>query len=158
VKRVCARKIGSITLTEPEWKNAKKATLKEIASRQIEMDYASYLTDSESLREIYLEVSTFELDKSFSVTVGLSLGHRFFNGFKMSPKQIEQLIREFMRFPKLKAFKTIDGQEYKMVKTIRHSTEIVEVRLRLYRMENLALKELPYCIRGIWNDLMDRFG
>jgi len=143
-------------MTELKWEDVKKMTFKEIESRQVKMDYASYLTDSKPLREIYLKVSTFELEDSFSIRLSLLLEESFFNGFDTS-KEREQFIKKFGGFPKLKVFKSVDGQDYKIVNLIRHSTKILEVKLALYKIENLALEDLPYRISSVWNDILDRF-
>jgi hypothetical protein len=140
-----------------KWEDLKKLTLKEIKSRNIRIDYTGYLTDSNPLKDVYLRISDFELEDSFSIRLSLLLENRFFDRLEISPKEREQFIKRFEKFPKLKVFRSIKEQEYKVVNVIRHSTKILEVKLALYEMESVILEELPYRIRWVWNDIINRF-
>jgi len=135
----------------------KKLSLKQIESRNIRIDYVKYLTDSNSLKDVYLRISDFELEDSFSIRLSLLLENRFFDRLEISPKEREQFIKRLEKFPKLKVFRSIEEQEYKVVNVIRHSTKILEVKLVLYEMESVTLEELPYRIRWVWNDIINRF-
>jgi len=144
-------------MTEPKWEELKKMSLKEIKSRDIRIDFASYLTKSEPLRAVCVKVSIFELDDSFSARLGLLLDNSFFDRVKMSSKEREQIVKKFERFPKLKVFESINGIEYEVENVIRHSIKVLEVKLALDKIENVVLEELPYRIRWIWTDILDRF-
>jgi hypothetical protein len=115
------------------------------------------LTDSNPLKDVYLRISDFELEDSFSIRLSLLLENRFFDRLEISPKEREQFIKRFEKFPKLKVFRSIEEQEYTVVNVIRHSTKILEVKLALYEMESVILEELPYRIRWVWNDIINRF-
>jgi hypothetical protein len=143
-------------MSELKRDDLKKLTLKEIESRNIRIDYLQYLTDSKPLRDVYLKISSFEIEDSFSIKLSLLLDKSFFDGHEIFPKEREQFIKKILKFPKLRVYTSIDGQEYKVENVIHHSTKILEVKLVLYKMENVTLEELPYRIRWVWNDIVDK--
>lgn len=149
-------------MTQPKWEDLEKMTLKEIESRRIRIDYASYLTGSDSLRDVNIKVSVFEVS-NLSIRLSILLNENFFgykkhNEYAVSSQERELFIKRLERFPKLKVFKSLDGQEYKVTTLIRHSTKVLEVKLALYKIGNVTVGDLPYRIRWIWNDILDKVG
>jgi hypothetical protein len=135
-------------------KDVEDMTLTEIESLNKNFDYRSFLENSEAMKGPHVNVSSFELESGFSVRIDLALEKDFFD---ISPKESEQLIRGLLRFSKLHILKrNTDGRTYKVVEVTQHSKKTLEVKLELYEMENIVLKNLPIQIHGFWSDLLDR--
>jgi hypothetical protein len=139
-----------------EWNELKKLSLDEIRARGITIDFISYLTNSEPLKDVCVKVSLFEFEDSSSAILGLLLEGSFFERLK-TLKEREYIIKKFERFPKSKVFKSIDALEYHVIDTIRHSTKVLEIKLAVDQIGDVTVKELPYRIRWIWNDIIERF-
>jgi CRISPR/Cas system CMR subunit Cmr6 (Cas7 group RAMP superfamily) len=135
-----------------------KMTLREIESLKRNVDYAEYLNFSDPIQDLPVSVSAFELSEYFSIRLSLVFGKDYFDRVQESPKEREQFIEELERFPKLRVFKNIDEQEYKVVGVSRHSAKILEVKLALDHVENVPLQDLPHRIRWVWSDIVDRLG
>jgi len=133
-----------------------KMTFKEIQLLKRNIDYADYLNRSEPIKDLGVSISAFELNEHFSTRLNLVLGEHYFDRIETSLKEKERFIKELQRFPKLRVFKSIDGQPYKVVRVIRHSTRILEVKLFLDNVENTTLEDLPYRIRWVWDDIVNR--
>jgi len=135
-----------------------KMTLKEIQSLKKNVNYVDYLNRSDPLQDLSVGVSAFELSEYFSIRLSLLFEKNYFDRVQKSPEERESFIKELQRFPKLKTFKSIDEQPYRLIRVIRHSTKNLEVRLALDKMESVALEDLPLRIRWVWNDIVDRLG
>jgi hypothetical protein len=143
-------------MSERKRDDLEKLTLKEIESRNIRIDYLEYLTDSKPLKNMYFKILSFEIEDSFSIRLSLLLDKNFFDGHEIPSKEREQFIKKILKFPKHRVYTSIDGQEYKVENVIHHSTKNLEVKIVLYRMENVILEELPYRIRWVWADIVDK--
>lgn len=135
-----------------------KMTLKEILSLKKNVNYVDYLNRSDPLQDLSVSLSAFELSENFSIRLSLLFEKNYFDRVQKSPEERESFKKGLDRFPKLKTFKSIDEQPYKLIRVIWHSTKNLEVRLALDKVESVALEDLPLRIRWIWNDIVDRLG
>lgn len=134
-------------------KGIEDMTLKEIESLNKNFNYRNFLENSEAMKDLHMNVSSFELESDFSVRMDLALEKDFFD---ISPKESEQLISGLLAFPKFQKLKNADGQTYRVVRVTQRSKKSLEVKFVLYEMENIILKDLPIRFRWVWSDLLDR--